>query len=157
MKKRIWKTLALLALLFFGLPLTDAQLFAAEKSQSKLDQKIQAGFTALQTKNWKQAQSYFEDAVKIFEGKPSSSSLILAKLSLSPSDTVITVNGKPKDVSGEVNSFRQVRGTQQALYEFVAFSSQLAGDSKKAEEYLNKVDEMRGVMWGRYLQSSGKL
>ena len=142
-------TSVLVALLFFGLLSVDTQLFAAENSQSNLDRKIQAGFTALQSKNWKQAQSYFEDAVKIFDGKHSGSPLLLSRLSLSPSDTAITVNGKPKNVSGEVNNFRQVMGTQQALYEFVAFSSQLAGDGRRAEEYLNKVEEMRGVMWGR--------
>jgi tetratricopeptide (TPR) repeat protein len=138
-----------LLIFFAGLISNEARLFAVEAPQSKLDQRIQAGFTALQAKNWKQAQSYFEEAVKIFEGKPSASPLILTKLSLSPSNTVITVNGKPRDVSGEVNSFRQVMGTQQALYEFAAFTSQLAGDNQNAEKYLNKVDEMRGVMWGR--------
>ena len=149
MVSKNWNTSVLVALFFFGLLSVVTQLFAAENSQSKLDRKAQAGLTALRAKNWKQAQSYFEDAVKIFEGKPSGSPWLLSKLSLFPSDTVITVNGKPKNVSGDVNNFREVMGTQQALYEFVAFSSQLAGDGRRAEEYLNKVDEMRGVMWGR--------
>jgi tetratricopeptide (TPR) repeat protein len=144
-----WKTSFLSVLFLFAVLSVNAQLVTDEKTQSKLDLKIQAGFTALQAKNWKQAQSSFEEGIKIFEKKPAGSLLVFAKVSMTPSDISITTNGKPVDVSGAVNSFRQVRGTQQALFEFAAFSSQLAGDSKNAEEYVNKVDEMRGVMWGR--------
>lgn len=118
-------------------------------AQTGLDQKIQAGLAALQFKNWQQAQASFEGAIKIFEEKPSTSPWVLTKLSLSASNSVVTVNGKSKDVSEQVNGYRQVMGTQQALYEFAAFSAQLAGDGRHAEQYLEKVNGMRGVMWGK--------
>lgn len=118
------------------------------KSSSKLDQKIQAGFNELKAKNWKQSQTNFEDALKLFEKKSTASKLIFTRISFSVSEkTVITENGKPKDVSQEVDDFRRVFGTQQALLEFAAFSSQLAGNSNKSDQYLQKVDEMRGIMW----------
>lgn len=123
-----------------------SQLFA--QSSPTLDQQVEAGLTALKAKNWKLAQSSFAAAVKTYDAKPVASALIMSKLS-PPNSTsvVITKNGKPQDVATEVNGFRQVMGTQQALYEFLAFSAQLAGDSVTADEYLAKVDEMRGVMW----------
>jgi len=121
----------------------------AADSDSNLDQEIQAGFSTLKNKDPQAAQKHFEEAVKIFDGKPSTSHWLLAKLSLSPSNSVVTVNGKPKNVSEQVDGYRQVMGTQQALYEFAAFSLQLSGDDRKAATYFDKVDQMRGVMWGK--------
>ncbi|MEO6393221.1 MAG: hypothetical protein ABIP75_15330 [Pyrinomonadaceae bacterium] len=121
-----------------------------QTSTPTLDQQVQAGFTALKAKDWKLAQASFAGAVKTFDAKPAASALIMSKLSpLDSAPVVVTKDGKPTDVAAEVNGFRKVMGTQQALYEFLAFSAQLAGDGATAQEYLAKVDEMRGVMWER--------
>ena len=114
-----------------------------------LDQEVQAGFAALKNKDPQTAQKHFENALKVFDAKPSASKWLSMKLSLSPSNSVVTVNGQPKDVSDQVDSYRQVMGTHQALLEFAAFSAQLAKDSRTADIYVNKVEDMRGVMWGK--------
>src|SRR5262245_2652744 len=113
-----------------------------------LDPMLQSGFGALRNKKWPEARKHFEDAVAIFEQKHCTSKWLFTKLSLSPSNSSVTVNGKPKDVSSQVDGYRELMGTQQALYEFTAFSTQLSGDDRNAEAFFTKTEDLRGVMWG---------
>lgn len=140
-----FKVFILAPLLIFSI--LAAPLEAVARMGSDLDKDVEAGLSAMKKGEWQSALRKFESALKKYEKKPEGLAVV-AQMLFATESAEITVNGKKDDFADDVDRWRQVMGSEQALLEFCAFTAFIAGEKTKGLEYLERVYGTRGVMWG---------
>ena len=107
----------------------------AHARRGALDRTIRSGFAALRAKRWMRARVRFELALRLRDQAFGSVAEPNAQLET--------------DLREQLRSYWLSMNGQQSLLEFACFSAQLEGKDELAEEYFNKVEAMRGPLWGR--------
>jgi tetratricopeptide (TPR) repeat protein len=115
------------------------------KSNS-VDRSLKAGFAALSKKNFAEARKAFEEGAELVRKKPEPSEWLFTKIRL-PDEDGNEMQSKDPTIR-QITAYRHSMGTNQALLMFTSFAAQLEGDSKTANQYLQRVYGLRGPMWG---------
>jgi Tfp pilus assembly protein PilF len=116
-----------------------------DTERTELDQLIKGGLEALRENEWNKARSSFEKALASQDANKRASPYLIGTLRLPDEDP----DAVPADRDeAALTEYRHAMGTRQALLTFLAFTSQLEGDSDAADRYLDQVFGMLGPLWG---------